>query len=250
MKNRRKPTAATGRPRCVILARVSTEAQHLDVQVVALREEAARRGFDLVEVVEDVGSGRRMGERAGLARVLELADARAIDVLLVAELSRVGRSVSGLAATIERLVARDVRLISLRGDLDVSSATGRLLVHVLGAVAAFEVDLLSERTSAGVAAAKLRGRAVGQAPYGLRWRLGEDGAPADLEPVADELATLRRAVVLREAFGRWDLATDALNAEGLLGRTGKPWRANHLSAACRNPRVVAFLHAVPVAAVA
>lgn len=232
---------AMGAARCAILCRVSTEAQHLDVQRSALLAEAQRRGFAVVEVVEDVGSGRKMEERAGLRRVLELADARAIDVLLVAELSRLGRSIRGLAEAIDRLSARGVSLISLRGDLDVSSATGRFLVHILAAVAQFEAELLGERTSAGLDAAKARGRAVGQAPYGARWRLGSDDAPAALEPVESELETLRRALALRTALGTWDAATAALNAEGRFGRRGKPWHRQTLASAAGNARVRPFL---------
>ena len=231
------PTRA---PRCVVLCRVSTDEQHLDVQRVALLTEAQRRGFDVVETIEDTGSGRKMDEREGLRRVLELAEARAVDVVLVAELSRIGRSLAGVAAVVERLAARDVALISLREQFDISSPVGRLLVGILGAVAAFEVDVLSQRTSAGMQAAARRGRAVGGAPFGTRWELrGEQ--PAELVPVAEEIATLRRAVSLRALLGRWDLATDLLNAEGYLTRTGRPWRADAVSAACRNPRVEPLL---------
>lgn len=97
-RTKRGPAGEVARPRCAILARVSTAEQHLDAQVPMLQAEAERRGFDVVALIEDVGSGRKMDEREGLRRVLELADARAIDVLLVAELSRVGRSVASLSA--------------------------------------------------------------------------------------------------------------------------------------------------------
>ncbi len=238
------------RPRCVVLCRVSTEAQHLDVQRDALIAEAARRGFDLVEVVEDIGSGRKMGDRAGLRRVLELADARAIDVLLVAELSRIGRSLAGLSAAIERLCARGVGVVSLRESFDLGSSMGRMVVGILSVFAAFEADVLRERTRAGLTGAKARGSAVGNAPFGTTWvpagdadRDG-DARPMTLAPVAEQLATLRRARDLKRTGISWTAVAAALAAEGRTARSGRAWRHDLLAAAVRNPRVLPFLDAV------
>lgn len=229
--------------RCAILARVSTAEQHLDAQVPMLRQEAERRGLDVVGVLEDVGSGRKMAEREGLRRVLELADQGAIDVLLVAELTRVGRSVAGLARVVEHLRARGVSLISLRESIDLSTPAGRMFVHVLAAVAEFEVECLRERTVAGVSAAKARGRAVGKAPYGTRWRRGKGDVPAVLEPVPEELAVVRRALDLHAQLGRWDETAAALTDEGHRTRGGGTWIAWKLARACRRARVLAFLRA-------
>ena len=85
------------RPRAALLARVSTDRQHLDAQVAQLRREAARRGFDIVREETHVGTGRSVA-RPGLARVLAMAEAGEIDVILVAELSRIGRSLAGVAS--------------------------------------------------------------------------------------------------------------------------------------------------------
>ncbi|MCE9636558.1 MAG: recombinase family protein [Planctomycetes bacterium] len=74
-------------------------------------------------------------ERAGLRRVLELADARAVDVLLVAELSRIGWSLSGLANVVERLSARGVGIVSLRESFDLTSPMGRMVVGILSVLA-------------------------------------------------------------------------------------------------------------------
>jgi DNA invertase Pin-like site-specific DNA recombinase len=237
---KKKPKTTGGR--CAILARVSTEEQHLDAQVPALRAEAERRGLTVPHVVEDVGSGRKMNEREGLRRVLELVEARAIDVLLVAELTRVGRSVAGLASVVAKLTARGVTLISLRESVDLSTPAGRMFVHVLAAVAEFEVECLRERTSAGVAAAKARGRAVGQAPYGTRWRRSEEeDAPAVLEPVAHELQALRKAREVHAECGRWDETAARLSDLGMKTRWGRSWIAWKLARACRNPRALAFM---------
>lgn len=236
-KPRRAALTATRRPRCAILARVSRDVQHLDAQTTALVAEAARRGFDVVETIEDTGTGKRMDERAGLRRAMELAEAREIDVLLVAELSRVGRNLAGVAEVVDRLSRLDVALVSLREHFDISSPVGRLLVGILASVAAFETDLLAQRTSAGLAAAAARGRAVGAAPYGTAWVIPEAAdAPAALVAVPEELETLRRARALRESLGSWTAAAAALSADGRRTRKGTAWTAGNLAAACRNER--------------
>jgi DNA invertase Pin-like site-specific DNA recombinase len=248
----RKGLKSVARPRCAILARVSTDEQHLDAQVPMLRAEAERRAFDVVAVVEDTGSGRKMDEREGLRRVLELVEARAIDVLLVAELTRVGRSVKGLATVIAKLTARDVSLVSVRESIDLSTPSGRLLVHMLSAIAQFEVECLGERTAAGLRAAAARGAAVGSAPYGSRWERLPDGAADDapraqvarLVPVREELSTLRRALALHAAGMKWLAVTARINSEGGRTRSGRPWHRSALHAAARNPRVRPFLDAL------
>ncbi|MCE9635902.1 MAG: recombinase family protein [Planctomycetes bacterium] len=93
-----------------------------------------------------------MAERAGRRRVLELADPRAAEVLLVAELSRIGRSLSGLANVVERLSARGVGIVSLRESFDRTSPMGRMIVGILAVLAQFEADVLTERTIAGLVA--------------------------------------------------------------------------------------------------
>ena len=113
----RKPVAHPGtrrKPlRAALLSRVSTDRQHVTVQTRRLLTEAACRGYDVVHFEETVVSGRKM-DRPGLNRVLALAEGGEIDVLLVAELSRIGRSLSGVARVVERLSKAGCALVSLR----------------------------------------------------------------------------------------------------------------------------------------
>jgi DNA invertase Pin-like site-specific DNA recombinase len=112
----------------------------------------------------------------------------------------------------------------------------------LAALVEFEAVRHRRRTSAGLAAAKRRGRAVGQAPYGTKWRLSaEPDGRAALESVEGELRILRRALALHDHLGRWDQTAARLTDEGHRTRHGKAWIAWKLARACRNPRALAFL---------
>jgi DNA invertase Pin-like site-specific DNA recombinase len=229
-------------PRVAILTR-AVRGKGLDAESQALLNEAARRGYRLVcDPISVDDDDRTDDERAGLRRVLQLVDAGAIDVLLVGDLPRLGRSAAGLSRIIERLRARHVTLVSLRESIDLSTTSGRVFARALSTVAEFETACHRERTSVGLGAAAARGRAVGQAPYGLRWQLAADAdAPAGLVPVPVEIATLRRALELHRQLGKWDAVVYALATEGRVSRTGKPWQRNVLARATRNRRVARFL---------
>lgn len=137
-------------------ARVSTTAQNLDAQVDAL---TGPGGVDERDVVVEKASGRRE-DRPELARLL--AGLREGDMLVVTKLDRLGRSAAHVARLVRDLDDRGVTLRSLTETIDTSSATGRLMVHVLAAVAQMEADLARERTLDGLAAARARGRVGGR----------------------------------------------------------------------------------------
>ena len=140
-------------------ARVSTEEQKLDLQRQALRDAGCERIF------EDTAGGA--AERPALGQAL--AQLRAGDALAVWRLDRLGRSLKDLIARAEALRAQGVGLRSLKEVIDTDSSTGQLVFHIFGALAEFERALIRERTRAGLAAARARGR-VG----GGRKRLGEE----------------------------------------------------------------------------
>ncbi len=137
-------------------ARVSTTAQNLTAQVDAL---TGPGGVDVRDVIVEKASGRRE-DRPELARVL--AQLREGDTLVVTKLDRLGRSAAHVARLVRDLDERGVTLRSLTETIDTSSATGRLMVHVLAAVAQMEADLARERTLDGLAAARARGRVGGR----------------------------------------------------------------------------------------
>lgn len=110
----------------------------------------------------ETGSGAKL-DRAGRKAVMDLAQARLIDAVLVTELSRWGRSTLDLLHTLRELEARCVSVIALNGmTFDLGSATGRMFATLLAGVSEFERDLLRERVRSGLAAAKARGKLLGR----------------------------------------------------------------------------------------
>jgi DNA invertase Pin-like site-specific DNA recombinase len=134
-------------------ARVSTDDQHLDLQNDALMAAGCER------VYRDKASGAK-AERPGLKRAFE--DLRAGDTLVVWRLDRLGRSLKDLIGRAEDLEQRGAGLKSLHEAIDTNSSGGRLVFHLFGALAEFERNLVRERTQAGLAAARSRGRLGGR----------------------------------------------------------------------------------------
>jgi DNA invertase Pin-like site-specific DNA recombinase len=134
-------------------ARVSTDDQNLDLQNDALTAAGCER------IYRDKASGAKV-ERPGLKRALE--DIRAGDTLVVWRLDRLGRSLKDLIARAEELEQRGAGLKSLHEAIDTNSSGGRLVFHMFGALAEFERNLVRERTQAGLAAARARGRLGGR----------------------------------------------------------------------------------------
>lgn len=130
-------------------ARVSTTDQDALLQFAALRS----AGVEEVRIITDHCSGAS-AERPGLTGLLEQLQPG--DVLTVWKLDRLGRSVSHLVSVIEELGRRGVEFRSLTESLDTTTPGGRLLFHVIAAVAQFERELTVERTKAGLAVARER----------------------------------------------------------------------------------------------
>ncbi|HNN91059.1 MAG TPA: recombinase family protein [Pseudomonadota bacterium] len=134
-------------------ARVSRPDQNLDSQVDALKAAGCER------IYTDKLTGGNTA-RPGLQEAL--AFCRAGDALVVWRLDRLARSLQDLLCTIDDLRKREVAFISLSEGMDASGAAGRLIFQVFGAVAEFERALIRERTAAGLAAARARGRKGGR----------------------------------------------------------------------------------------
>src|SRR3954470_15561686 len=133
--------------------RVSTAGQSFDLQRDAIAKAGCERVYD------DTCSGRAT-ERPGLARALEVA--RAGDALVVWKLDRIGRSLPHVVQFVGDLQKRGVGLKVLTGEVDTTTPTGRLVFGIFATLAEFERDLIYERTMAGLAAARARGRAGGR----------------------------------------------------------------------------------------
>ncbi len=134
-------------------ARVSTQEQDTELQLRELKQAGCKRVF------EEKASGAQR-ERPQLQEALKFM--REGDTLVVWKLDRLARSLKQLIETVEEFDQRGAHLRSLTEDIDTKTAGGRLIFHIFGALAEFERGLIRERTLAGLAAAKARGRVGGR----------------------------------------------------------------------------------------
>lgn len=136
-------------------ARVSTQDQHTELQFDALSKAACEQVF------EEKVTGK-LRERPQLTQCLSTL--RKGDTLVVWKLDRLARSLKDLVEIIEDLQQRGVGFRSLTEAIDTTNAGGKLVFHIFGALAEFEHSLITERTKAGLAAARARGRKGGRRP--------------------------------------------------------------------------------------
>ncbi len=148
--------------KAAIYCRVSTADQSCERQERDLSAYAARCGYEVVGIWKETMPGLR-NNQAERRKVMGLAQARQIDVILVTELTRWGRSTIDLVHTLQDLQAYSVSLMAPNGmQFDLSSAQGKLFASVMAALAEFERDLMAERVRSGIAAAKARGKVFGR----------------------------------------------------------------------------------------
>ena len=170
--------------------RVSKQEQHEALQIDALKEAGCKKLF------LDKMTGSK-AERKGFDGAL--AYLRPGDTLVVWKLDRAGRSLTHLIELLKSLKERNIEFISLTEQIDTTTPGGKLIFHMMGALAEFERDLIRERTNAGLAAARVRGR-VGGRPR----RLTTNG----------KVALARRLFAdtnhSRDLLDAWDLPLDAL----------------------------------------
>jgi putative DNA-invertase from lambdoid prophage Rac len=146
-----------------LYARVSThDQQTLPLQIRAMREYAAKRGWTIVAQMREVGSGAAQRERR--TTLIAAARRREIDVVLVWRLDRWGRSVADLVSTLQELQHLHVGFVSLTEALDLTTPAGRAMAGLLAVFAEFEREILRERVCAGLAHARQQGKRLGRPP--------------------------------------------------------------------------------------
>lgn len=139
-------------------ARVSTEEQSLDLQIDALMA----YGVDRDRILTDKASGGSIAGRPGFKNAIKAMRPGA--GLVIWKMDRLGRNLSELIQTADLVRQRDAQLISLTEHIETHTASGKLMFHMIGMFAQFERDMISERTRAGLAARKARGKQIGRTP--------------------------------------------------------------------------------------
>lgn len=149
------------KPRVAIYVRVSTQEQSCDLQRAELLAYAHARGWTVCEVFEDRATGTN-ANRPMLKLLLQAVRTRKVDVVAVWKLDRFARSLKDLVVMIQDFSELGVPLVSLRDNVDLSTTSGKLMLHLIGAFAEFEASLIQERTRAGLLNAKARGVRLGR----------------------------------------------------------------------------------------
>jgi DNA invertase Pin-like site-specific DNA recombinase len=214
--------------------RVSTEEQAgsglgLAAQRKAIKDEAQRRGWEVVWV-EDAGVSAGSLERPGLSHARSLLATGKADGLVIARLDRLSRSMLDFATVMDEASRQKWSLIALDLGVDMTTPSGQLLANVFAAFAAFERELIRQRTRDALAAAKARGQRLGRpraTPDAVVTRvvaLSATLSPAQVARVltAEGVPTTRHAPVWRASTVRRIVrghALDALAAKGVLNET-------------------------------
>ena len=205
--------------RAAIYGRVSTAEQVEGTSLATQRERCNAyvnaQGWRFAGEYIDAGVSGAKESRPELDRLTAAVRRGELDVVLVAKLDRLGRTMRGLTALLADWDDRGVRLVSVAESFDSASPSGRLMRNMLGAFAEFERERIAERTMDGIEAVVTAGRwPGGPPPFG--WRLERHDDQTELLLDDREAAVLRRAVdlVVRERQSTWQAAR-TLNAEGL-----------------------------------
>ncbi len=190
-------------PRLALYARVSTRDQHPDAQLAERRAYARRRGAEAVEYVDHGVSGAK-DRRPALDALMAAVQRREVEAVVVTKLDRIARSVRHLTQLAADLEELDVALVVLDQAIDTSTSSGRLLFHVLGSIAEFERALIRERTTAGLAAARRRGRHPGR-PRALDRRA--QARARRLRQSAHSIRAIAQKLGVSKSVGARELAT-------------------------------------------
>lgn len=192
--------AASSSLRAALYVRVSTADQSPDLQLDELRCLAAHRGWTIADVFIDLGHSGAKDRRPELDRLMQRVQRGGVDIVVCWRFDRFARSVRHLVIALDEFRARGVDFVSLNDGIDTSTPAGRFTFHVIAAVAELEREMIRERTKAGIAAARRRGKHPGRPKSHVDLHRARQllAAGATVSSVARQLncarTTLRRAI--------------------------------------------------------
>lgn len=187
----------------------------LEAQSALIARAIERRDWELTELIADESESGKTLDRPGLQRALGTIARGDADVLMVAKLDRLSRSVIDFSILLEWFTTEaEASLVALDVDIDTSTAGGLMIARIFAVVAEWERDVIAERTRAGLGALRARGKPIGRP------------AVADNPELAERIQTMRANGVTYQAIA------DTLNAEGIpTVRGAKQWRVSAVQSA-------------------
>jgi DNA invertase Pin-like site-specific DNA recombinase len=165
-----------------------------------------------------------------MARLLALVESRTVDVVIIAKLDRLTRSVADLAELLERFKKHHVSLVSVADSLDTKSAAGRLVLNVMTSVAQWEREAIGERTRDALHLKHSKGERIGTMPFG--YAVAADGVRLQVDPGEQQILTRMRT--LRAAGVTVRGIAAELNRDGCTTRRGTPWRFEYVARVLRS----------------
>ncbi|MEX0932631.1 MAG: recombinase family protein [Candidatus Pacearchaeota archaeon] len=164
----------TTKPYCAIYTRVSTEDQakqgiSMSAQEEALKNYAGALGYEILEIYKDEGkSAKDIKGRKEMSRMLQDAKAKKFQAIFVYKLDRLSRSLRDLIETIEKFKEWGVDFVSLQDKIETTSASGKLMFHIISAFAEFERNVTGDRTKFSMDKSARDGKLVSRAPFGYK----------------------------------------------------------------------------------
>jgi len=165
---------SSNKPLAAIYVRVSTEEQvrqgiSLSAQEEALKNYASALGYEIFRIYKDEGkSAKDIQHRPEMVQILQDAEAKKFQAILIYKLDRFSRSLRDLIETIEKLKEWDVDFISLQDKIETTSASGKLMFHIISAFAEFERNVTGDRTKFSMDKKARDGSPITRAPWGYK----------------------------------------------------------------------------------
>lgn len=203
--------------------RVSTEDQaSTGISLVAQRHKIEQycQLYDhtIIDFVEDAGLSAKSLNRPGIQKILEMVRKKQVAGVVIAKLDRLTRSVRDLADLVELFNKNGVALISVGENLDSNTASGRMVLNMLGTISQWEREVIGERTSAALQYKKMAGKVFGKDPlYGFQKAEGR------LVPTEEEQKVIREILRLKEKGRGFSGIAATLNRNKYYTRSGKRW---------------------------
>jgi site-specific DNA recombinase len=195
------------------ISKQSAQGVSLEAQAEKVRAMACVHDAD-VEIVADDGETGKHANRPGLQRVLEMVRRGEVQLVIVAKLDRLTRSVKDLAELLELFQKRNVSLVSVAESLDTGSAAGRLVMNIMASVSQWEREAIGERTATALRHKRAQGRVFNHEPFGFQ-RVGDE-----LVPLAAEQNVIASMKAWRDTGWTLRQISSELNATGTPTKRG------------------------------